>query len=311
MDTVPILFLTYSRLDTATAVFEAIRKYKPKELYFVSNAPRLNDEADKERVLRVRAILNLVDWDCRVIKLIRDEHLPVRESIATAIDWFFDQVESGVILEDDVVPDQAFFPFCQKLLDKYKDDSRVMMITGFNPFGSHIESNKYFYSENPSIWGWATWRKRWHLYDLDMVTWPNVSFFSYLNKKFPKKIQEYYKKSFNDVWSRKSNTWDYQWTYAILSNYGLVIKPFANLISNIGILGQHSMARDENHFIGYGNLNVDLLDGPEVMIPNVIQDYRFYDQKIKNNFLIGLISTTLKRIRLHNFVKRLILQHRN
>ena len=108
MNTVPILFLTYNRLDTACQVFEAIRKYKPEELYFVSNSHRQNDADDKERVLKVRAILNSVDWDCRVIKLIRESHLSVRESIATAIDWFFDQVESGVILEDDVVPDPAY-----------------------------------------------------------------------------------------------------------------------------------------------------------------------------------------------------------
>ncbi|MCF8196375.1 MAG: hypothetical protein K9J38_10295 [Polynucleobacter sp.] len=307
METTPVLFLTYNRLDTATAVFEAIRKYKPQELYFVSNAPRPNDTTDKERVLRVREILNAVDWECRVIKLIRDDHLPVRESIATAIDWFFDQVECGVILEDDVVPDQAFFSFCHRLLDKYKDDSRIMMITGFNPFGGHIESNQYFYSENPSIWGWATWRERWHLYDLNMDAWPNPSFLNYLSKKFPTKIQKYYKNAFDGVWSRKSNTWDYQWTYTILSNYGLVIKPFANLISNIGVLGQHSIVRDENHFISYGKLNVDLLDGPKGMIPDVTQDYWFYDKKIKNKLFLGMASTTLKKIGLHKFVKRLIL----
>jgi hypothetical protein len=311
MDTVPVLFLTYNRLDTAIQVFEAIKKYKPKELYFVSNAPRPNDEADKERVLRVRAILNSVDWDCRIIKLIRNDHFPVRESIATAIDWFFDQVESGVILEDDVVPDQAFFSFCQKLLIKYKDDTRVMMITGFNPFGSNIQSNQYFYSENPSIWGWATWRESWRLYDIDMGTWPNASFLGYLNKKFPKKIQAYYKKSFNSVWTKKSNTWDYQWTYAILSNYGLVIKPYANLISNIGVLGQNSIARDENHFIDYGKLNIDLLEDPDTMIPNVVEDYKFYKKKIKNNFIRGFVSRILKKVGLYGVIKKIILQIEN
>ena len=311
MNTVPILFLTYNRLDTAIQVFEAIKKYKPEELYFVSNAPLPHDAADKERVLKVRAILNSVDWDCRVIKLIRESHLSVKESIATAIDWFFYQVESGVILEDDTVPDPAFFPFCQKLLDKYQDDSRIMMIAGFNPFGNHVESNKYFYSENPSIWGWATWRQKWRLYDLNIKTWPNPSFLSYLNKKFPKKIQRYYKNAFNSVRSGRLNTWDYQWTYAILSNYGLVIKPYANLISNIGVLGENSMARDENHYIGYGKLNNDLLEDPDAMIPNVVEDYRFYKKKIKNNFIRGFVSRTLKKVGLYGIIKKSILQTKN
>jgi hypothetical protein len=311
IETSPVLFLTYNRLDTASVVFESIRKYKPKKLYFASNAPRANDIVDRDKVQSVRALLNLVDWECEVVKLIRDTHLPVKESISTAIDWFFERVESGIILEDDVVPAPAFFSFCEMLLHKYENDSRVMMIAGFNPFGEDIESNKYFYSENPSIWGWATWRNRWQLYDVKMASWPNQSFLKYLDKKFPKKINRYYKNAFSSVWSGGVNTWDYQWSYAILSNYGLVIKPFANLISNIGVLGQNSLVRDENHFIGYGDLDVELLDSPKVMIPNLIQDYWFYEKKIKNNFLLGVVSKTLKKIGLHNFVKKLMFKYRN
>ena len=186
-----------------------------------------------------------------------------------------------------------------------------MMITGFNPFGNHIESNKYFYSENPSIWGWATWRERWQLYDLNMSTWPNSSFLSYLNKKFPKKIYKYYKNAFNGITSRKSNTWDYQWTYAILSNYGLVIKPYANLISNIGVFGQNSIARDDNHFTSYGKLNIKLLESPETMVPNTVEDYRFYKKKIKNRFIRGFLSKILKKVKLHNIIKKFLLQNRN
>ena len=126
----PILFLTYKRFETSEKVFESIKNAKPKKLYFVSNAPKNNDNVELEKVLKVRSLVNEVNWDCDVVTLFRDEYLDVKESITFSIDWFFEHEEKGIILEDDCVPSRTFYPFCQELLDYYQNDENVFSIGG-------------------------------------------------------------------------------------------------------------------------------------------------------------------------------------
>ena len=162
----PVLFLVFNRPDTTKQVFEAIRQAQPPRLYIASDGHRSDREGEWEKVKTVRDyVVNNIDWDCEVKTLFREKNLGCRIAVSTAISWFFENEEQGIILEDDCFPDQSFFPFCEELLWKYQDDKRIMMITGTNSLGTwKSELQSYHFSIYGSIWGWATWKRAWNLY---------------------------------------------------------------------------------------------------------------------------------------------------
>jgi hypothetical protein len=230
-------------------------------------------------------VLNQVNWECEVFTLFHEENLGCGKAVSKALKWFFNKEEKGIVLEDDCLPDINFFTYCELSLNKYEHNKNIFMIAGFNPFGNGIESNASFFSENPSVWGWATWSNRLIDYDYDMKTWPNILFLNYLKIKYPLNIYKYYEKAFNEVYQKKIDTWDYQLTYLILSNNGLTLKPKSNLIKNIGIDGAHTIGQDKNHFIPYGKINLTDHIFPDLLIPDLVEDFKFYERfKQKKNY---------------------------
>ncbi len=152
----PVLFIIFNRPETEKRVFEQIRKIKPKYLFVAADGPRKNRSDDAENCEAARKVVDEnVDWPCEVKKLYRNENLGCKLAVSGAIDWFFSNVEMGIILEDDCLPDLSFFKYCEELLNKYLGDNNVMMVSGFNYLGQFCFSrNSYIYSNIGSIWGW-------------------------------------------------------------------------------------------------------------------------------------------------------------
>lgn len=279
----PVLLLIFNRPETTYQVFEKIKQARPKQLFIAGDGPRENVHDDKRLCADARNVIKDIDWKCELKTLFRESNLGCKEAVSQAIDWYFDHVECGIILEDDCLPHQSFFPFCDQLLQKYSTDQRVWMISGFNPRGQGIISNTYFFSENCSVWGWATWKNRWkNNYDKHLSEWPDEKLTSLLEKKYPKYLINYYKDAFTATKNGIINSWDYQWTYTILKNNGLVAKPYANLISNVGVQGTHSQEKDLNHHLSFGQLDPDNIIAPNLHIPDLTQDYWFYKTRIKS-----------------------------
>ena len=231
-----VLFLIFNRPDTTTQVFEAIQKAKPPRFYVAADGPRIDKPGEKEKVEQVRRIVTQVDWDCEVKTLFRDKNLGCRVAISGAIDWFFENEEEGIILEDDCLPNQSFFWFCEELLERYRDDERVMHIGGH----PHLIENKktdcsYFFSKYSHIWGWASWRRAWKYYDVNLCLWPKTKSLGLHYDMFNTKEEARYREILWDrVWSGRIDTWDYQWIFAVRLQSGLAILPKKNLIKNIG-----------------------------------------------------------------------------
>ncbi len=228
----PILFIIFKRLETTQLVFEAIRKVKPSRLFVAANAPRAQVGGEAERCQETRNILQLVDWNCDVQTLFREEYLEVKLSISSAISWFFENVEEGIILEDDCLPSQSFFSFCQNLLKKYKDDNRIWQIGGCN-FQNGIKRGdaSYYFSGLNHVWGWACWANRWKFYDVELNSIPNDSF---IKNYWSGNAFKYWSDIFWKMKNREIDTWDYQCNFTMWFNKGLAILPNVNLISNIG-----------------------------------------------------------------------------
>jgi len=233
----PILLMIFNRPDTTARVLDAIKYAQPKQLFVACDAPREYKDGEAEKVAETKALIkSMIDWECDVQTLYRDKNLGCKKAVSSAIDWFFEHVEQGIILEDDCVPDKTFFNYAEELLKKYKDDELVMHIGGSNFQHGKIRGDaSYYFSRYNHIWGWATWRRAWEHYDVAIPDFPQFVKDKKINEIWDKKyIQDIWLDKFESVYEKKVDTWDYQWTYAIWKNNGLSIIPNKNLITNIG-----------------------------------------------------------------------------
>jgi len=235
---VPILFVVFNRLDTTKQVFDIIRKVSPKKLYIASDGPRDNREGEKEKIESVRDYaLKSIDWDCDVKTLFREKNLGCGQGPAQAIEWFFENEEMGILLEDDVIPGISFFPYCEELLYKYRYDTRISMIGGFNFFDKEKISDTYYYSRYVLTSGaFASWRRAWGDYDFYISKWKLLRQTDFINRVYPTDYQaKHYAAIFDNALAGNANdAWDYQWSFLNLLNDWKCILPCCNLVKNIG-----------------------------------------------------------------------------
>lgn len=207
-----------------------------------------------------------IDWDCKVKTLFRDKNLGCKYAVSSAIAWFFEQVEEGIILEDDCLADPTFFSFCQELLEKYRHDERVMMISGDNfQFGKNKTPYGYYFSRYTHIWGWATWRRAWKYYDVRMSLWPETRDSNFLARILSPQEASYWNQVFERTYRNEIETWDYQWTLACWIQSGLTIIPSVNLVRNIGAAqGTHTTKFDTSPLPPLEIMTFPLLHPPGV-----------------------------------------------
>lgn len=280
-----VLFLTFNRLDVTKRVFEEIKKVKPPRLYIASDGARKDKRGEKEIVQETRTfILNNIDWECEVKTLFGEENLGCGNAVSKAITWFFEQEEDGIILEDDCLPSQSFFMFCEELLDYYKDNEKVMHISGDQFVPNFDNGASYYFAKNMHCWGWASWANRWHKYEFDLSDYDerNVEKFSE-----NKAVQEYWLKVLKMLKNNQINTWDYQWMFSIIKNDGLNINPSVNLISNIGFGENSTHTSDANNPLS----KMPIYEIEEIIHPKEIKiDQNAVDYIFKNHFGIDMES---------------------
>jgi hypothetical protein len=243
-----VLFLVFNRLDTTKQVFEAIREAKPPRLYIAADGARETKDGEDTKVKQVRDyITSNIDWECEVKTLFREQNFGCKMAVRGAIDWFFQNEEMGIILEDDCLPTQSFFWFCEELLERYKDDMRVGQISGDN-FQKGVKRGDadYYFSIYNHIWGWASWANRWKNYDVLLSTMENSNFIDNLIAE--KNTNKYWKNVFEQMKQQKIDTWDYQWTFTLWNNNQLTILPNINLIENVGFGADATHTTGESEF---------------------------------------------------------------
>lgn len=231
----PIALLIFNRPEPTSRVFAEIACQKPKRLLIVADGPRESRPGEVVLCQQAREIVGRVDWDCEVSTNFSDVNLGCKQRVASGLDWVFSQVEEAIILEDDCVLHPTAFEYCRQLLDRYRDDPRVMHISCANFTQRRDPNTSYHFSRYPHVWGWASWRRAWQRYDVTMRAWREADDPAQFLRSFEgKSVRRFWK----DIWDRVSageiDTWDYQWSFACLAHYGLTITPNVNLVSNIG-----------------------------------------------------------------------------
>lgn len=218
-------------------VFAAVAKAKPPRLYLASDGPRINKPGEKELVEDIRKwMLENVTWPCEVkTRFLEKNSGGCGPGVSGAVTWFFQNEKDGIILEDDCVPSQSFFRYCEELLDRYADDKRVWHIAGDAPIDADIKET-YYFAKTMHCWGWAGWADRWQYFNLYAVEYEDEVYESISPNK---EIQDYWRRIMNACQNGRIETWDYQWTMTIMSYHGLCVTPCESLVMNIGSEGVH------------------------------------------------------------------------
>lgn len=157
----PVLLIFFNRPDTFQQVFEQVRKAKPPRLILAQDGPR--NEMDKEGILLCRKIAEKIDWNCEVVREYSEVNLGCGIRPQSAISKALELFDRVIILEDDCVPAESFFRYCDEMLEKYRDDERIAYISGLNHFETwDCGEQDYFFTKTGAIWGWATWANKWN-----------------------------------------------------------------------------------------------------------------------------------------------------
>ncbi|BCL39276.1 glycosyltransferase family 2 protein [Nostoc sp. MS1] len=297
---VPITLIIFKRPQTTEKVFQAIRQAKPKQLFVIADGPRHDREDEAEKCAATRAIINRVDWDCEVIKNYSDINLGCAVRVSSGLDWVFSNVEKTIILEDDCIPHPSFFRFCEELLEKYQDDTRVASISAQNIQPQHKRTNySYYFSRYSHCWGWATWRRAWQHYDLYIKLWKQVKAENLLRDILidPKAVS-YWQRKLQTIYDNPTGiTWDYQWTFACWMQGSLNITPNVNLVSNVGV-GADSTHFDSQQDFSFINVPTQAMEFPLKHPPYIVRNVEadiFTQKTVYQAKIIDVLKEEVKK----------------
>lgn len=299
----PILFVIFNRPEISFKAFSEIRKVQPRRLFIAQDGAR-EGKNEEDIILKTRkTILDNIEWECEVKTLFQSRNLGCGMGVFTAIQWFFDNVERGIIIEDDCIVNSSFFPFMGEMLERYKDDQRIGMIAGTNPVKETTYDYSYHFSRFKSCWGWATWRRAWKNMDINME-WRKTDLSSIINNSgFNGKDLAKWCFQLKCIDNNEVSAWDWQWYFSLAAQNQLCLYPKVNLVSNIGndSNATHTSLSDitiESHTLSFP------LKHPPYVVPNVSFDKSFYHQENTLKIKISrIIPSNIKKI-----IKNLILQ---
>lgn len=273
----PVAFIIFNRPDVTQKVFTEISRVKPHKLLVIADGPRPNRPDDKERCAATRAIVEKVDWDCDVLKNYSEVNMGCKGRLVSGLNWVFNTVEEAIVLEDDCLPHPTFFLFCQQLLEWFRDDSRVLTISGNNfQFGRNRTKYSYYFSRYFHAWGWASWRRAWKHYDASMKLWPEICDGQWLTDILGNvRAANYWRYIFELTYAGRINTWDYQVTFSSWLQNGLHILPNLNLVSNIGfdLNATHTKAINKFSYMPVAAVKFPLQHPPYMIRDAVADEY--------------------------------------
>ena len=286
----PILLIAFANLDRISFWEKVIPR--DRSVWLVVDGGRTAEE-QKECETVVSAYQQLLGDRIEKV-LLRDQNLGCGSGPFEAISWAFQFTEKLIILEDDCIPDQSFFLFCDELLERYQNEERVMTISGSRFFAEPTSKESYHFSKFQHIWGWATWKRAWKKMDYSMRQYADKVNTDWLGAYLGSKVAgSYWRRNFQTILDGRTDVWDYQWQLACWANKGLCIQPRENLISNIGVDsgGTHSNQSTHHRSISRGVMEFPLTH------PKEFEPDTNYDKKIYNNFFTeGFFTDWLKYI---------------
>lgn len=292
----PVVLIIFNRPEQTARVFAAIRRACPDRLFVIADGPRAERPDDVALVAAARAVVEQVDWPCDVHRDYAATNRGLADRVASGISQVFEQVETAIILEDDCLPHPSFFPFCEELLARYRDDERIMMVGGVNIVPWARDAASYSFSHYMLVWGWATWRRAWRHYDHEMRLWPAARDGGWLADVLGSEAEaRFWTPHLEDVYAGRANYWGRRWLLACWLQRGLVIRPRLNLVANIG----HGAAATHTTFDSpYADMPTAPMRFPLVHPPFVVRDARADAYIFTHFFRLSPMQRVRNRLRL-------------
>mgnify|MGYP006267408387 FL=1 len=300
----PIAFIVFNRPRHTRKTFESIRRQKPTQLFIISDGPRSGHPTDEANCKEVREIVSAIDWPCNVHHNFSDRNLGCKQRVISGLDWVFEQVDRAIIIEDDCLPNDDFYRFCETLLEHHQHDEQVMTITGNNFQEGNVRGDaSYYFSKYNHIWGWATWRRAWKKNDASLPFWPTWKISQDWENHSPYKAErDYWTNIFEQMYKNEIDTWDYPWTACIWYHHGLIATPQVNLVTNIGFGPDGTHTRSKKDQEGLPTYTLGPITYPKTIEQNVEADRYVFDHllggldKQWHWFLLRLPKRVIKKI---------------
>jgi hypothetical protein len=278
----PVALFIFNRPQLTAKLYERVRAARPRRLLVVADGPRGSRPADGPLCLATRQIVSAPDWPCELLTNFADENLGCGQRMSSGLDWVFQQCSEAIILEDDCIPCASFFTFCSEMLNRYRDDPRIMHVSGDNyQDGKTRGRGSYFFSRYTLSWGWATWRRAWRHYDLKVSAWPTAYRERWLESilEDPKEVR-HWEDVFDRLYRGRIDTWDYQWLFTCWRQNGLSIHPNRNLVTNIGVGPDATHFKEGNSTLGLATHDLDELIHPDSIVRDEEADRLTFNEHI-------------------------------
>ncbi|MBM5784073.1 MAG: nucleotide-diphospho-sugar transferase [Cyanobacteria bacterium K_DeepCast_35m_m1_288] len=253
---VPVLLIAFNRPDCTARVMAVLAALQPQRLYVSCDGPRADRPGEAERCQAVRRLISsgpggAISWPCQWQTLLREQNLGCRAAVSGALDWFFAQEEEGIVLEDDILPDPSFFPYCQELLARYCHDSRIGVIAANNHQRlPPADGCSYRFSQYSHCWGWASWRRAWLCYDRDLAGWPAFRDAGWLEQLGGAEFARRWGGWLERLAAGQIDTWDMVWQFSCWQQGFLTVIPAEELVENIGFTADATHTLDEPSPLG-------------------------------------------------------------
>lgn len=287
--------MVFNRPNLTKKLLNIITHVQPSKIFVIADGPRIDHPTDPKHCKATRDLISQAHWQGEVLINYADVNLGCQNRIFTGLNWVFEHVDRAIILEDDCIPDDTFFLFCQELLERYQADERIMAISGNNFQLGHSRNNdSYYFSRYPHCWGWATWKRAWQHCDVEMRHWPTVK-----EQNRLKDVLEdagairYWKNKFQRTYDHKIDSWAFCWTLSCWLNSGLTILPNENLVSNIGF--DDSGTHHQNSQSTFASLSTKAVDFPLVH-PKFVLRNRYADAFTQSH-MFGISARIKRRIK--------------
>jgi hypothetical protein len=247
----PILVIGYARPELLGQTLAVVKANASVPVFINIDHPK--KPAHAPRVEETAAVAEQFSREYQhgcVVRKLPVNHGSVR-AIPSSVSWVLEQHDTVIVLEDDCLPHPTFFPFCNELLERYRDDGRVFMISGNNFLPAEMQRKwpaSYHFSRYTNTWGWATWKRAWKYFDatLSRVDCPEYELI---------KNGAFYHGTMDLFWSQRTklqkadphdSCWDARWLFNTSMQHGISIVPRVNLIRNIGF-GPHASHTTRNY----------------------------------------------------------------
>jgi len=279
--TTPVAFIIFNKVESTQKVFEVVRRVQPTTLFIIADGPRKDKPQERIVCERVRKITEDINWECKVFRNYSDENLGLRKRVMTGLDWVFDSTEEAIIIEDDCLPDESFFRYCQDMLNIYKDKEQVFTISGNKVLSDFQNSDSYYFSCFAHIWGWATWRRVWKNFNSQPLNLNENEIEGILKDNLKHQFAvKYWKTLIYETQTGVINAWSVKLQLMQFLLKGLTIIPSKNLVINLGFDNKDATNTKGSGGL-YQKMKLETLTFPLIHPTEIVQNLEADEIEIK------------------------------